>query len=187
MSGFKAIEFKKDEYIYTDTSALLQFVGYNNNSSLKRKVAEVISAAHNANVPLVVSSVALNEISHVIVKDVFEKAGYSRQEDIKWLQRTHPAEYKKLLNQALETYRNYKRKILQNEAVLDNVIFPSEEAWEKKEVLMDTYGIFGSTDALHLAIALDYGLDYFLTTDSDFQNLAIPDIKMICVDENNIR
>lgn len=187
VSGFKSIEFKKDEYIYADTSALLQFIGYNSNGRLKREVADILSKAYNESVPVVVSTVALNEISHVIMRGAFERNGYSGQDAIKWLQKQSPDTYNKIHGEAINDYNSYKHKLLSNEAILKDIIYPSENAWKEKDELMDKHKIFGSTDALHLAVALDYGMNYFLTTDTDFQNLTVPEIQIICLGENNTK
>ena len=169
MSAFEEVKFNEKEYIYTDTSALLQFLGYDNDASKRRNVASLFAKAYNSNAPLVISEIVLDEILNVIIKE------------------TAPDTYCRVLGQALNDYKSYKRKVLTNDAFLSDILMATEETRELRDQIMQTYNIFGSNDAMHLAIAREYGIEYFLTTDSDFRNISIPDLQVICINDNDTK
>ncbi|MGN1413506.1 MAG: type II toxin-antitoxin system VapC family toxin [Anaerovoracaceae bacterium] len=187
MSAFEEVNFKEKEYIYTDTSALLQFLGYDNDASKRRNVASLFAEAYNSNAPLVVSEIVFDEILNVIIKDAFKNADCKNQHDIKRLKETAPDTYCRVLGQALNDYKSYKRKVLTNDAFLPDILSASEETRKIRDQMMETYNIFGSNDAMHLAIAREYGIEYFVTTDSDFRNISIPDLQIICIDESDTK
>lgn len=187
MSAFEEVKFNEKEYIYTDTSALLQFLGYDNDASKRRNVASLFAKAYNSNAPLVISEIVLDEILNVIIKDAFKNANCNNQHDIKRLKETAPDTYCRVLGQALNDYKSYKRKVLTNDAFLSDILMATEETRELRDQMMQTYNIFGSNDAMHLAIAREYGIEHFVTTDNDFHNISIPDLQVICINDNDTK
>lgn len=185
MADFKDVEFKESDYIYTDTSAILQFLGYDNNPKIVNEVADLFAKARNANAPLVISQIVLSEILDVIIKDTFKRNGYNSQKDIKELREASSDTYNRLLGQALNDYNSYKHKITGNDIFLNDILLPSEETYEKRDALMFKHNIFGNADATHLALALEYGIEYFVTCDKDFKNLSVPDLTIICKNGND--
>ena len=189
MGNFKQVDFNSKEFIYADTNVWLNFLGYNQNGSTdasqRKASAELISTAGNAGAEIVVSALLLNELRNTIVLNSFIKKGYRKQKEIKQLRETAYKNYTYILGQALNDFENYKRKIISDPAVTKDIIGTDEECFKKSEELMRKHNLFGSTDALHLATAIVYGIDYFATFDTDFCGINTSEIKILVHDENN--
>lgn len=179
MASFKQVDLKKINYIYTDTSVLLFHLGHNRNNTLKNKCSELITDAYNAKVPLILSEHAKQEMLHVLISSSFKNAGYSREDDIKYLRKQRPEEYEKLLRQGIDTYENYMRALRNTDAFLEDALYADKATHNKKLELMKQYNIFGAPDAYHLALALENGIDCFASCDSDFKNLSMPGLTIL--------
>lgn len=185
MSGFKEIDYDNIDYIYIDTCVLLQYYKYNRSSELTNKCTDLFIDSYNADVPLVISEQVLHEIKKVIIADSFASRGYNNEHDIKDLQEKSYSTYVNMMNEALNSYKTYRYKIEHNEMILNDVLVPSSEAYRISDDIMFQYNIHGADDALHLGIALDYGIPAFASVDKDFAGLSIPNLEIYFERNNN--
>lgn len=179
MASFKQADLKKINYIYTDTSVLLFHLGHNRGSALKNKCSELIADAYNAQVPLILSEHAKQEMLQVLIRSSFKNAGYDKEDDIKYLRERMPEEYERILRRGIDTYENYMRTLRKTDAFMEDALNEDKKTHEKKIELMKQYNIFGAPDAYHLALALENGIDCFASCDSDFKNLSIPGLTIL--------
>ena len=189
MGTFEQVSFNEGEHIYADTNIWLSFLGYNQTGSDDAKQrnasAKLISAINNAGANIVVSTLILGELRKTIVMNRFKANDCRRQEDIKRMREIDEKKYNYILGQALNDFESYRRKIMQDPAVLKKIIAPTSEGFDMSNELMRQYNLFGSMDASQLATALEYGIDYFATFDKDFSNVVLPDITILWHDIHN--
>ena len=157
MTTFRQIKFKENEYEYPDTSVLLQFLGYDNDVTIRHNVAKLFSEAHNSNATLVVSEITFDEILHVIIKNAFKKVGCRSQDDIKKLRETVPDTYNRVLGQALNDYQSYKRKVLSNDSFLPEPLCTSSETRMYRDQIMYLVKNIGELNELADVIIVDTG------------------------------
>ena len=179
MGVCKEVKFVETDYIYADTNVFLNFLGYNDNMSMNRDCKELFSKAYNANAPIVLSRVAIDEIKKVLILSEFERNEYKGDRAIKNLHKKDPKQFNKILGQALNICDDYERRLKSNEAILDEIVTPDNETYKERDELMRNQNLFGVQDATHLAIAKQYGINYFATCDSDFSNVNIPGITIL--------
>lgn len=179
MGVFKEVTFVETDYIYADTNVFLNFLGYNGDMSMNKDCKELFSKAYNANAPIVLSRVAIDEIKRVLILSEFERNGYRGERQIKDLHKKDPEQFNKILGQALNICDDYERKLKSSEAILDEIVTPDNETYKERDELMRNQNLYGVQDATHLAIAKQYGINYFATCDSDFSNVNVPGITIL--------
>lgn len=184
LSTFKQVRFNDEDSILVDTSFLFGLTGSNGNSQIKNECVLLVTKAMESNVPIFYSNINQNEVTDVIIRNEFNHMGYKNQEDIKSLRKKDIKTYNRIHGSGMNSVKNFWHRIEENSAfVKDFIILPDNETFNITIDVMDKFGLFGSNDALQIALATQYGITHFASTDSDFGKVDIEDLTIL-VDDN---
>lgn len=166
-----------------DTSFLANLLAYNGNSTVQQECQDAIYSMVVGKSIAAISVKAAEELTGLYIRSAQAEALAKKdftQEDLKAMRDYDPALYKKMIENGTSTAAEALSALFKTKPFLDEITGTvTNSTIVLAQELNKKYSFPSFNDSLHLAIAVENKVDFFLTTDKDFCNVNEPNLQVL--------
>lgn len=181
---FGKAKFNNEDMVMFDTSVLVHYLGLNNKETTHNECRNLVNSISKANAMIVLTDKSFSELTNISVTSAFKaKANTRNENDIKKLRESDLTLYNDIVENALNCVEQYKKQIFNIPAIYNEALSLNPNSHDQVMQIMRKYQIHGIFDAEQVVIALQQGVQYFATTDCDFNSIKESELQVL-VDSN---
>lgn len=182
---FGRAKFTSGDFVMLDTSFIASYLGCDKSDNEQNELRSnecknLVNSIARANAYAVIAQGSIRELTNIVISSTFNRnSGAVGEAAIKRLKESCCSEYQENISEAVDRAATYIKRLMENPVVYPELLNANGMDESVVHKIMSDYRLHGYADAEFLAIAIEHGIQYFATTDSDFNNVNDSNVQIL--------